>query len=745
MVGRIALFLLSCTPLSSAALGHGSPGVAGAQQGALLQTWSKVLAGSAGTTQDTPVTRVVNLLKEMQATLAKDMDEDEALFDKLACWCNTNRYEKDASIKAATAKIADLKSTISESTAKSAELKESIKQLDAEAAADKAALSEAIAQRQKQAKEFHAGELESMKNIDSLKNAIRALRAHAGAAFPQFSLSLLSVSSHSKDIPWSEDHESDSERAFGDFLHTNSFSVSNNNEAPAEASRFLQKEEQPHAPVASVVGWSAADTGLVRRALKTAAAFVQQKHGGEFMGGYAPQRGEIVGILKQLQDEMTGSASDAQSAEKEAAVTFNELRSAKTAEIENGETMAERKEDQLAETNNALAEAKEDLDQTTSVLSAEQKFMVNLQATCADAEGNFAKRKAARLSEIKAVAETIEILTADEARDNMAATYSFVQTASSTHHLDIQRHRAAAVLRKLGNPELSMLASSVELDSFARVKRAIDDMTAQLKTQQADEVKKQDWCKEELHRNEVNTMKATSLKDQLDVKVEDLVSTADKLTEEVAQGKKDIAQLQLELQRASENRKLSNMDFQKTIVEQKATQEVLKSALEKLATFYDSAFTQVHSKGQVASHKQTPPVAQMNYDKSAGASGVMSMIEKLIHEAKDLEKDSRKGEQEEQTQYEALVEDTNASVKSLQKLIVTKTSEKAQATQEKIEAQGDLKDTEAEIEGLGKYDADLHGECNYILDNFGARQEARQQEIEALQQAKTILSGASSK
>jgi len=300
-------------------------------------------------------------------------------------------------------------------------------------------------------------------------------------------------------------------------------------------------------------------------------------------------------------------------------------------------------------------------------------------------------------------------------------------------------------LRKHGNPELSMLASSVELDSFARVKRAIDDMTAQLKTQQADEVKKQDWCKEELHRNEVNTMKATSLKDQLDVKVEDLVSTADKLTEEVAQGKKDIAQLQLELQRASENRKLSNMDFQKTIVEQKATQEVLKSALEKLATFYDSAFTQVHSKGQVASHKQTPPVAQMNYDKSAGASGVMSMIEKLIHEAKDLEKDSRKGEQEEQTQYEALVEDTNASVKSLQKLIVTKTSEKAQATQEKIEAQGDLKDTEAEIEGLGKYDADLHGECNYILDNFGARQEARQQEIEALQQAKTILSGASSK
>merc|ERR1719231_293667 len=119
------------------------------------------------------------------------------------------------------------------------------------------------------------------------------------------------------------------------------------------------------------------------------------------------------------------------------------------------------------------------------------------------------------------------------------------------------------------------------------------------------------------------------------------------------------------------------------------------------------------------------------------------MIEKLIYEAQDLEKEAQKGEREEQAQYEALVEDTNASVKSLQKLITTKTAEKAEASEEKLETEGDLKDTEAELEGLGKYNADLHGECDYILKNFATRQEARQQEIEALQQAKSILSGAS--
>merc|ERR1719387_310902 len=107
------------------------------------------------------------------------------------------------------------------------------------------------------------------------------------------------------------------------------------------------------------------------------------------------------------------------------------------------------------------------------------------------------------------------------------------------------------------------------------------------------------------------------------------------------------------------------MDFQKTIAEQRATQDVLKQALERLAKFYDTEFTQTKSKsfkGQQA-QKQTPPVAQMKYEKNAGANGVMSMIEKLIYEAQDLEKEAQKGEREEQAQYEALVEDTNASVK----------------------------------------------------------------------------------
>merc|ERR1719262_220798 len=108
----------------------------------------------------------------------------------------------------------------------------------------------------------------------------------------------------------------------------------------------------------------------------------------------------------------------------------------------------------------------------------------------------------------------------------MSATYSFIQTTSSQRRLDIRRQRAAAVLRKAAaegrQPMLSVLATSVELDAFSRVKKAIDDMIAMLKTQQADEVKKSDWCKAELQTNEMSTMKENSAKDELDMKISDL-------------------------------------------------------------------------------------------------------------------------------------------------------------------------------------------------------------------------------
>merc|ERR1719454_813186 len=236
----------------------------------------------------------------------------------------------------------------------------------------------------------------------------------------------------------------------------------------------------------------------------------------------------------------------------------------------------------------------------------------------------------------------------------MDTTFSFVQTAAQRSQRKL-RQQAAAALRRSKSPELSMLATSVELDAFTKVKAMIDKMIETLKAQQADEVKKNDWCKEELQENEMATAKTKDLKADLEAKIGQLESTIKTLAEEIEKAHLDIDNLNLELQRASENRKKENLDFQKVVADQMVTAEILNKALDKLATFYDeAAFAQTK--------KQTPPVPQMEYKKSSGASGVMSMIEKLIYDTKDITAKSKKSESEAQAACEALVADTNESI-----------------------------------------------------------------------------------
>merc|ERR1719235_80413 len=179
---------------------------------------------------------------------------------------------------------------------------------------------------------------------------------------------------------------------------------------------------------------------------------------------------EILGIMKQMKETMEADLKEAQATEQERIATFNEMRTAKSQEIDEQEKMAEQKEDELATCSMDLAEAKEDLEQTSTALAEFETFLANLETTCKSADANFETRKKSRLSEIEAVSETIEILTSDEARDAANGTYgaaaSFVQVTATQK----RQRRAAALLRKAAlksrDPSLALLATSAELDGF---------------------------------------------------------------------------------------------------------------------------------------------------------------------------------------------------------------------------------------------------------------------------------------
>merc|ERR1719387_3268429 len=458
-------------------------------------------------------------------------------------------------------------------------------------------------------------------------SAIIVLGKHH-AAFPQ--LSLLGVGSHQK-----HGRDSPLDRQFDSFMRKNDFAMGQGSTGASDQAyaKFLQENPAP-APISSQKPksiWSHNDQLVVAKAIHTASLFLQSHGRSAYTPPYAAQSGEILGIMKQLKEEMEADLSDAQKTEADRAAAFAELREAKNAEIAAGEKLLEEKKAELAQAEFDNANAKEDLEEVQASLSEDQKFLMNLLKTCEEADKNFELRKKSRLQEIQAVSETIEILTSEEARDSFNGAYGKFLQVEQTSKVDGKRRAMAArvlqnVAKKTGNPELSVLASSVELDAFTKVKAMIDEMIATLKTQQEDEVKKKDWCDSEFQENTMQTMKAEDLKKDQETSIESLTTTIKTLTDEIATAKSQIQENQISLQRAGENRVKENADFQKTVADQVATQEILAKALDRLATFYDKAMLT-----QIGHKKQAPPVPQIEYKKSAASGGVMSMIEKLIY------------------------------------------------------------------------------------------------------------------
>merc|ERR1719158_2544575 len=118
------------------------------------------------------------------------------------------------------------------------------------------------------------------------------------------------------------------------------------------------------------------------------------------------------------------------------------------------------------------------------------------------------------------------------------------------------------------------------------------------------------------------------------------------------------------------------------------------------------------------------------------------MIQQIINDAKSMEAETIRAEEDSQKAYEDFVKDTNGSVEEKNRDIVHKSETKAKAEADLVQANDDKAAVVLELEQLGNYKAELHGSCDFIVKNFDIRQQARDEEIEALKQAKAILSGA---
>jgi len=265
----------------------------------------------------------------------------------------------------------------------------------------------------------------------------------------------------------------------------------------------------------------------------------------------------------------------------------------------------------------------------------------------------------------------------------------------------------------------------------------MDKMTADLKKQQEEEVKFKAYCNKELNLNEKETYEKNEQKQDLEANIAKLAKVIQKLSEEIAANKQQIAETETAILKASQTREAENAEFQTVVADQRATQDILSKALGKLKAFYKSAA----GGSLLQKSSQEPPVKFNSYSKNAGASPVIGMIEQIIEDSKALESEATSGEAEAQASYETFVSDSNTVIKELSDSVSSKSKASAQAKEDQEQAKSDLDGTNGELESLALTEEDLHGECDWTLRNFDARQAARLAEMEAISQAKGILSG----
>ena len=162
-----------------------------------------------------------------------------------------------------------------------------------------------------------------------------------------------------------------------------------------------------------------------------------------FTGNYNAQSGEIVGVLKSMNDTFSQNLLNARQVENKSLTEYNEYISVK--ETEHGEMTSsfESKKEILGNNADDIAKTSEELETTTGLKESDEAFLADLTSKCATKASEYQKRVMLRTGEEAAISQAIGILHSDDARDTfggVAATstgtapgLSFVQLANAEH------------------------------------------------------------------------------------------------------------------------------------------------------------------------------------------------------------------------------------------------------------------------------------------------------------------------
>merc|ERR1719482_1857460 len=114
----------------------------------------------------------------------------------------------------------------------------------------------------------------------------------------------------------------------------------------------------------------------------------------------------------------------------------------------------------------------------------------------------------------------------------------------------------------------------------------------------------------------------------------------------------------------------------------------------------------------------------------------------MVREIETDMKDAEYEEKTSQSDYAKLMEESEATRTANSKGIMTKTASKAEVEAKLETAKETMTATVTDLDLIAATLGDLHMQCDFLLQNYDLRKEARANEVESLKTAKAILSGA---
>jgi len=680
---------------------------------------------------------VVTLLQDMQKKVDAEGARDKELFDKYMCYCTTGAGDLKKSVAEAETKLPAVTAALKEAKAQKAQLDTQLAQHTADRGDAKQAIAEATAIREKEAATYAKDSGEHETNIAAMGKAIATISTGMSGSFLQSS-------------------------------------------------------------AAGVVRRLTIDMDLSSVDRDVMSSFLSEGQGAQ--SGYAPQSGQIVGILKQMKETMEGDLADLTKEEEAAKATFGQLLGAKEKEIAANSKAIEAKTARVGRVGVEIETTREDLEDTSASYEDDKKFLADLEKNCATKKQEFDVVQKTRAEELLAIAETIKLLNDDDALDLFKKTLPSPSLLQMKVRGQAVRQQALRLLRAAQHGhgrdtrlDLITIALRGKKVSFEKVLAMIDEMVALLGKEQATDDDKKAFC-------EAKIDEAEDKKKELDLDVADLTKAMEEaeaametLGEEIAALEAGIKALDKSVSDATETRKAENEEFKSTMAANTAAKELIGVAKNRMNKFYNpslykpppkrelsaedriavnmggtppptaapggiagtgitylqegpAALVQVAAHARRSSGAAAPPPPPETFGpytkKGQESNGALTLMDMLIA---DLDKEmSEMGveEKDAQVDYEQFVEDSAAKRAADSKSIEEKESAKADTEaalgKDTLEKKSKAKESYATAVIL----KDLHLECDWLLSNFQARKEARAGEVDSLKKAKAVLSGA---